>query len=106
MASKDRQAVFRVVWLGTRFLSATKPLPMELLSIVYSPRIQYAADEVIADRFDSNLEFVFALRAKGIHAQADMMRKIQPQGVGCIFVRQPEQIIARQPKVIAVIAQL
>jgi UTP--glucose-1-phosphate uridylyltransferase len=33
-----------------------------------------------------------ALRAKGKHAQADMVKNILPPGVECIFVRQPEQL--------------
>jgi UTP--glucose-1-phosphate uridylyltransferase len=33
-----------------------------------------------------------ALRAKGKHAQADMVHNILPSGVECIFVRQAEQL--------------
>lgn len=33
-----------------------------------------------------------ALRAKGRHAEADMVRNILPEGVECVFVRQPEQL--------------
>ena len=33
-----------------------------------------------------------ALRAKGKHGQADMVKNILPPGVDCIFVRQPEQL--------------
>ena len=105
-----RKAVFPVAGFGTRFLPATKAMPKELLPIVDKPLIQYAAEEAIAagidtlifvtgrnkraieDHFDSNQELESALRAKGKTTQADMVRNILPQGVECIFVRQPEQL--------------
>lgn len=105
-----RKAVFPVAGFGTRFLPATKAMPKELLPIVDKPLIQYAAEEAIAagidtlifvtgrnkraieDHFDSNHELEAALRAKGKIDQADMVRNILPQGVECIFVRQPEQL--------------
>ncbi len=105
-----RKAVFPVAGFGTRFLPATKAMPKELLPIVDKPLIQYAAEEAIAagidtlifvtgrnkraieDHFDSNQELEAALRAKGKTGQADMVRNILPQGVECIFVRQPEQL--------------
>ena len=105
-----RKAVFPVAGFGTRFLPATKAMPKELLPIVDKPLIQYAAEEAIAagidtlifvtgrnkraieDHFDSNQELEAALRAKGKNEQADMVRNILPQGVECIFVRQPEQL--------------
>lgn len=46
----------------------------------------------IEDHFDANQELEFALRAKGKHDQADMVRNILPPQVECIFVRQPEQL--------------
>ena len=105
-----RKAVFPVAGFGTRFLPATKAMPKELLPIVDKPLIQYAAEEAIAagidtlifvtgrnkraieDHFDSNQELEAALRAKGKIEQADMVHSILPQGVECIFVRQPEQL--------------
>lgn len=33
-----------------------------------------------------------ALRAKGKDKQADIVKNILPQGVECIFARQPEQL--------------
>jgi UTP--glucose-1-phosphate uridylyltransferase len=105
-----RKAVFPVAGFGTRFLPATKAMPKELLPIVDKPLIQYAAEEAsaagidtlifvtgrnkraIEDHFDSNQELEAALRAKGKTDQADMIRNILPQGVECIFVRQPEQL--------------
>ena len=85
-------------------------MPKELLPIVDKPLIQYAAEEAIAagidtlifvtgrnkraieDHFDANNELETMLRAKGKDAQADMVRNIIPEGVGCIFVRQAEQL--------------
>ena len=78
--------------------------------MVDKPLIQYAVEEAIRagmdtmifvtgrnkraieDHFDSNPELEAALRAKGKHEQADMVRSILPNGVECIFVRQPEQL--------------
>ncbi len=105
-----RKAVFPVAGFGTRFLPATKAMPKELLPIVDKPLIQYAAEEAISagidtlifvtgrnkraieDHFDSNQELEAALRAKGKTEKADMVHSILPQGVECIFVRQPEQL--------------
>ena len=107
---KLRKAVFPVAGFGTRFLPATKAMPKELLPIVDKPLIQYAAEEAIAagidtlifvtgrnkraieDHFDNNQELELALRAKGKDEQADMVRRILPEGVECIFMRQPEQL--------------
>mgnify|MGYP006146835049 FL=1 len=107
---KLRKAVFPVAGFGTRFLPATKAMPKELLPIVDKPLIQYAAEEAIAagidtlifvtgrnkraieDHFDNNQELEMALRAKGKNEQADMVKNILPEGVECIFVRQPEQL--------------
>lgn len=107
---KIRKAVFPVAGFGTRFLPATKAMPKELLPIVDKPLIQYAAEEAVAagidtlifvtgrnkraieDHFDGNQELEAALRAKGKICEAEMIRNILPDGVECIFVRQPEQL--------------
>ncbi len=107
---KLRKAVFPVAGFGTRFLPATKAMPKELLPIVDKPLIQYAAEEAIAagidtlifvtgrnkraieDHFDNNQELEAALRAKGKHEQAEMVKNILPDGVECIFIRQSEQL--------------
>ena len=104
------KAVFPVAGFGTRFVPATKAMPKELLPVVDTPLIQYAAEEAIAagidtlifvtgrnkraieDHFDANNELETMLRAKGKGAQADMVRNIIPAGVECIFVRQAEQL--------------
>lgn len=107
---KIRKAVFPVAGFGTRFLPATKAMPKELLPVIDKPLIQYAVEEAIAagidtlifvtgrhkraieDHFDRNPELELALKVKGKHEQADMVRNILPKGVECIFVRQPEQL--------------
>ena len=107
---KIRKAVFPVAGFGTRFLPATKAMPKELMPIVDKPLIQYAAEEAIAagidtlifvtgrnkraieDHFDNNKELEMALRAKGKDDQAEMVKNILPEGVECIFMRQPEQL--------------
>ena len=105
-----RKAVFPVAGLGTRFLPATKAMPKELLPIIDKPIIQYAVEEAVAcgitdlifvtgrtkraieDHFDANLELERALRGKGKDDVADMVRNIVPEGVRCIFLRQPEAL--------------
>ena len=46
----------------------------------------------IEDHFDNNQELEAALRSKGKHHDADMVNSILPNGVECIFVRQPKQL--------------
>jgi UTP--glucose-1-phosphate uridylyltransferase len=105
-----RKAVFPVAGLGTRFLPATKAMPKELLPIIDKPIIQYAVEEAVAagitdlifvtgrtkraieDHFDSNPELERALREKGREDEAAMIRNIVPEGVRCIFLRQPEAL--------------
>lgn len=105
-----RKAVFPVAGLGRRFLPATKAMPKELLPIIDKPIIQYAVEEAVAagitdlifvtgrtkraieDHFDSNPELERALRDKGQDAVADMIRNIVPDGVRCLFLRQPEAL--------------
>ena len=105
--SKVRKAVFPVAGSGTRFLPATKAMPKELLPIIDKPLIQYAAEEAVKagidtlifitgrnkraveDHFDNNQELEMALRSKGKNKQADMVRNILPEGIECLFVRQP-----------------
>ncbi len=107
---KIKKAVFPVAGYGTRFLPATKAMPKELLPIVNKPLIQYAAEEAISagidtlifvtgrnkraieDHFDSNPELEAALSAAGKKDKADMVHKILPEGIQCIFVRQSEQL--------------
>lgn len=107
---KIRKAVFPVAGLGTRFLPATKAMPKELLPIIDKPIIQYAVEEAVAagitdlifvtgrtkraieDHFDANPELERSLREKGKDDVAEMIRNIVPEGVRCIFLRQPEAL--------------
>jgi len=110
MMKKIRKAVFPVAGFGTRFLPATKAMPKELLPIINKPLIQYAVEEAILagidtlifitgrnkraieDHFDRNIELENQLIEKGKKSQAEMVRNILPEGVECIFVRQPTQL--------------
>ena len=107
---KIRKAVFPVAGLGTRFLPATKANPKEMLPIVDKPLIQYAAEEAIAagikelifvtssskrsieDHFDKNFELEFELKTRGKQALLSIVRDILPEGVTCVYVRQPEAL--------------
>ncbi|MHB8472267.1 MAG: UTP--glucose-1-phosphate uridylyltransferase GalU [Gammaproteobacteria bacterium] len=104
------KAVFPVAGLGTRFLPATKANPKEMLPIVDKPLIQYAVEEAIAagikelifvtssskraieDHFDKNFELESELKQRGKQALLSIVRDILPEGVSCIYVRQPEAL--------------
>ncbi|MFU8899217.1 MAG: UTP--glucose-1-phosphate uridylyltransferase GalU [Roseinatronobacter sp.] len=104
------KAVFPVAGFGTRFLPATKAMPKELLPIIDKPIVQYAVEEAVqagitelifitgrnkravGDHFDANLELESQLVAKGKTDLRDMVRNIVPEGVACIFMRQPEPL--------------
>lgn len=104
------KAVFTVAGLGSRFLPATKAMPKELLPVIDKPIIQYAVEEAVAagitdlifvtgrtkraieDHFDATPELECALRSQGKNGVAEMVRDIVPEGVRCIFLRQPEAL--------------
>ena len=105
-----RKAVFPVAGLGTRFLPATKASPKEMLPIVDKPLIQYGVEEAvaagvdtlvfiigrtknaIADHFDKAYELEVELEMRGKTDLLDMVRKIVPSGVECVYVRQAEAL--------------
>ncbi len=105
-----RKAVFPVAGLGTRFLPATKASPKEMLPIVDKPLIQYAAEEALAagieqlifvtssskraieDHFDKNQELEDELDERGKYDLLAMVKHIVPEGVSCIYIRQPEAL--------------
>lgn len=105
-----RKAVFPVAGLGTRFLPATKTSPKEMLPIVDKPLIQYAAEEAVAagieqlifvtssskraieDHFDKNQELEDELAQRGKHDLLSLVKNVVPDGVSCIYIRQPEAL--------------
>ena len=94
--------------LGTRFLPVTKASPKEMLPVVDKPIIQYAAEEAIAagitelifitgrtkraieDHFDRSVELEAELEARGKTRWLEALRQMIPDGVSCIYIRQPE----------------
>ena len=105
-----RKVVFPVAGLGTRFLPATKAVPKEMLPVVDRPLIQYAAEEAIAagaeelifvtragkqeieDHFDANYELENELAKSGKKELLGMLGELLPEGVSCVFVRQPQAL--------------
>lgn len=103
-----KKAVFPVAGMGTRFLPATKAMPKELLPIVDRPLIQYAVEEAVAagltelifitgrtkraieDHLDVSFELEQALLSRGQTALVEELRRVVPEGVSCVFIRQPE----------------
>ena len=110
MATKIKTAVFPVAGMGTRFLPATKANPKEMLAVVDKPLIQYAAEEAIAagitelvfvtssskraieDHFDRNFELEATLAKRGKDDLLSIVRDVLPNGVHCVYVRQPEAL--------------
>ena len=107
---KITKAIFPVAGLGTRFLPATKANPKEMLPIVDKPLIQYAVEEAInagitelifvtssskraiEDHFDTNYELEQKLLEQGKTDVLKMVQNMVPQGVDCIYVRQPHAL--------------
>jgi UTP--glucose-1-phosphate uridylyltransferase len=57
---KIRKAIILAAGLGTRFLTATKAMPKEMLPIVDKPTIQYIVEEAI----DSGIEDIIFVTGK------------------------------------------
>lgn len=105
-----RKIVFPVAGMGTRFLPATKANPKEMLPVVDKPLVQYAAEEAVAagaevlvfvtgrnkrsipDHFDRAHELEAALEAKGKKELLAATRNVLPEGVECVYLRQPEAL--------------
>jgi UTP--glucose-1-phosphate uridylyltransferase len=105
-----RKAVFPVAGMGTRFLPATKANPKEMMPVVDKPLIQYAVEEAIdagieelifvtssskraiEDHFDSNFELETKLRIDGKNELLDIVRGVVPNGISCVYIRQPEAL--------------
>src|SRR5215468_1217603 len=106
MASgKVTKAVFPVAGLGSRFLPVTKASPKEMLPVVDKPLIQYAVEEAAAagitdmifitgrnkraieDHFDKAYELEAALAARNKSELLDIVHKVLPRGINCIYIR-------------------
>ena len=105
-----KKAVFPVAGFGSRFLPVTKASPKEMLPVVDKPLIQYAVEEAasagitemifvtgrnkraIEDHFDKAYELETELERKGKQALLDQVRSVLPEGVRCIYIRQPEPL--------------
>jgi UTP--glucose-1-phosphate uridylyltransferase len=110
MTTKIKTAVFPVAGMGTRFLPATKANPKEMLAVVDKPLIQYAVEEAIAagvtelvfvtssskraieDHFDRNFELETTLAKRGKDELLSIVRDVLPNGVHCVYIRQPEAL--------------
>jgi UTP--glucose-1-phosphate uridylyltransferase len=110
MGVKLKKAVFPVAGFGSRFLPVTKASPKEMLPIVDKPLIQYAVEEAasagitemifvtgrnkraIEDHFDKAYELETELERKGKDVLLDQVRSVLPEGVKCIYIRQPEPL--------------
>jgi UTP--glucose-1-phosphate uridylyltransferase len=107
---KLRKAVFPVAGFGSRFLPVTKASPKEMMPVVDKPLIQYAVEEAAAagitdmifvtgrhkraieDHFDKAYELETELERKGKEALLTQVRSVLPEGVRCIYLRQPEAL--------------
>lgn len=110
MNRKITKAVFPVAGLGTRFLPATKANAKEMLPVVDKPLIQYAVEEAIeagitdlvfitgrakrsiADHFDKAYELEVELEKKQKNNMLEVVQKIVPDNVNCIYIRQAEAL--------------
>jgi UTP--glucose-1-phosphate uridylyltransferase len=110
MMATLRKAVFPVAGFGSRFLPVTKASPKEMMPIVDKPLIQYAVEEAAAagitemifvtgrhkraieDHFDKAYELETELERKGKEALLAQVREVLPEGVRCIYLRQPEPL--------------
>ena len=104
------KAIFPVAGLGTRFLPATKAQPKEMLPVVDKPLIQYAVEEAYAagvremifvtgrhkrpieDHFDMTFELEVALEQAGKQELLDVVRRVKPDDMECIYVRQAQAL--------------
>jgi len=107
---KLRKAVFPVAGFGSRFLPVTKASPKEMMPIVDKPLIQYAVEEAAAagitdmifvtgrnkraieDHFDKAYELETELERKGKGELLGQVRSVLPEGVRCVYIRQPEPL--------------
>lgn len=110
MKREIRKAVFPVAGMGTRFLPATKASPKEMMPVVDKPLIQYAVEEAveagitemifitgrskraIEDHFDKAYELEAELAARDKKALLEVVQKVVPSHINCIYIRQAEAL--------------
>ena len=98
--------VTKAVFLGTRFLPATKSVPKEIMTLVDRPLIQYAIDEARAagitdfifvtakgksaleDYFDCSAELEAKLEADGKHDLLEALRSSNMESGSIAYLRQ------------------
>lgn len=108
--SSIRTAVFPVAGLGTRFLPATKAIAKEMLTVVDKPLIQYASEEAVAagmdtlvfvvgrtknaiiDHYDKAYELETELALRNKQALLEIVQKVVPDHIHCVFIRQSEAL--------------
>lgn len=108
--SSIRTAVFPVAGLGTRFLPATKAIAKEMLTVVDKPLIQYASEEAVAagmdtlvfvvgrtknaiiDHYDKAYELETELALRNKNALLEIVQKVVPDHIHCVFIRQSEAL--------------
>src|SRR6266702_5871402 len=108
--AKVTKAVFPVAGLGSRFLPVTKASPKEMMPVVDKPLIQYAVEEAAAagitdmifvtgrskraieDHFDKAYELESELELKVKTDILDVVRKVVPKNINCIYIRQAEAL--------------
>src|SRR5258707_518891 len=109
MIDKVRKAVFPAAGLGTRFLSATKAQPKEMLSLVDKPLIQYGVEEAmhsgvqniiivtgrgktaIEDHFDVSFELEHLLETRHKKDLLATVRSVSDM-INVAYVRQKEAL--------------
>jgi UTP--glucose-1-phosphate uridylyltransferase len=127
---KVNTVVIPVAGLGTRFLSATKAVPKEMLPIVDTPVIEHIINEAydagiehavfitardksaISNHFDSHMRLEMQLEERGKHEELEKVRRVttlmnysfvrqsQLLGVGHAIL-QAKSIVGKQPFAVA-----
>src|ERR1700752_4324041 len=110
MTRPIRKAVFPVAGLGTRFLSATKSIPKEMLTVVDRPILQHVVEEareagiehfifvtgrnkaVIEDHFDVAYELEETLQKRGKLKELEALKSDLPAAGPTSFPRQQEPL--------------
>ena len=105
-----KKAILPVAGLGTRFLSASKAIPKEMVTVVDRPAIEYVVREAVAagieqiilvihsskasieNYFDRNFELETTLEQKKKFDLLKEITDILPKHVSVVSVRQPQPL--------------